>query len=140
VGCATFSDVAFVRDDRVKAVEPKDFATVATPVQFAWKGHLRAGEQYAVFVDRAPIRPGQEIVAVTDDACRRRPGCPTADELAPLGVYVVRAPRLKLLAFPVSGNDRRTTHEITIVIVDGSGRRTDEAAETVILREGSAGQ
>ena len=130
----------FRDDDRVDITAPRDRQHVAAPLTVRWttKG-LTLGEeggpaQFAVFVDRAPIHPGQSLRAVGDDACRRTPGCPDESYLRDRYIFLTRGTSLTLDTLPAKSGPNRTgakdAHDVTIVLVDAEGRRAGETAWT----------
>jgi hypothetical protein len=136
-GCA-ISDLAFREDDRVEIIQPDDRSEVRLPVTIRWRADLeRAGDGpfFAVFVDREPVRPGQSLRALADDACNRSPDCPDVAYLRDQYVFVTDQTSVTLDAVPTKRESQRTQgedrHEATIVLVDRDGRRIGEAAYTV---------
>jgi hypothetical protein len=133
-GCA-------LRDDAsLRFRSPPDGARVTGAVRLTWTaGDVPPGGRYAIFVDRAPMRPGRDLDSLADSnaLCRRLPGCPDADWLADNHVWVSERPELVLPALPASvgrrapGGLRR--HELTLVVLDGTGRRVTEAARRLVL-------
>ena len=154
-GCG--GDVQLRVDDRVRFTSPPDGARVVAPVLVRWKVDRKrfrpvafdgstSGRRgvFAVFVDSAPMRPGEHVDALAqgDRICETSPGCPDAAWLADHGVYLTVRPRLALAALPPSVGRRvsgRRRHEITIVLLDGTGVRVGEAAwtRTVYAPEGA---
>jgi hypothetical protein len=137
-GCAV-DGLAFRVDDRVEITAPADRAQVSLPVTIEWTGERLdasdGGPFFAVFVDRAPIKPGQSLRALADDSCNRTPGCPDLGYLEDRFVFLTDGNAVTLDAVPERGGSQRTSaddrHEATIVLVDGEGRRIGEAAYTV---------
>jgi hypothetical protein len=137
-GCALHG-LAFDNDHRVKFVSPRNRATVRLPVALRWDAaHLArtpgGGPFFAVFVDRAPIKPGQTLAAVGDENCKRTPGCPDLTYLQDQYVFVTRDTHLTLADVPKASGQRtgaRDAHEATIVLVDARGGRIGENAYTV---------
>jgi hypothetical protein len=135
------SNLAFLSDNRLHFVSPKSRAMVRLPVTISWRmsdfsvvppGTLpvssRAG-YFAVFVDRAPIKPGQTVAAVADRQCRRTPGCVNAGYLADRGVYTTTSDSLTLTQIAnVNSYQRTQLHEATVVILDSAGKRIGESA------------
>jgi hypothetical protein len=134
-GCAVH-DLAFENDHRLEFVTPKSRETVDLPVTIRWRApeiraQAGAGPYFAVFIDREPIRPGQSLRAVGDAVCKRTPGCPDAAYLRDRFVFVTSQHSLTLTALPARGGTRtggRDTHQAVVVLVDGKGNRTGEAA------------
>jgi hypothetical protein len=131
--------LAFDNDHRVRFVSPRDRATVSVPVTLRWRasGLDRTAERgpfFAVFVDRAPIKPGQTLRAVADDACNRTRGCPDLKYLRDRYVFVTTGTSLVLDSVPQRSGQRtgaKQLHEATIVLVDAAGGRIGEYAYTV---------
>ncbi|HVF74487.1 MAG TPA: hypothetical protein VM938_05515 [Acidimicrobiales bacterium] len=129
--CST-SNLDFVADNRVKFLEPAHEAAVTLPVEISWEAEDFDG-MFGVFVDRAPIRPGQDLRSLVphdDELCRRRPDCPDAAWLATKRVYVTESTsvRIEELADRRAGNRQADRHEVVIVLLDHEGRRVGEAA------------
>ena len=137
-GC-TVRGLAFDNDHRVRIVTPRNRTTVHLPVHLRWEApglHRSAdkGPFFAVFLDKAPIRPGQNLRAVGDDACNHTPGCPDLAYLRDRYVFVTDATRLVLDTVPKPSGQRtgaKDAHEATIVLVDAAGGRIGEYAYTV---------
>ena len=131
--------LGFDNDHRVKIITPKTRAKVDLPVTISWRApdirrSATAGPFFVVFLDRAPIRPGQSLRAVADDTCNRTPGCPDLGYLRDRYVFVTRTTSLTLDAVPKKSGQRtgaKDSHEATIVLVDADGRRIGESAFTV---------
>lgn len=148
--CA-FSGINLLQDHRVHIQSPKTDQTVRLPVTITWTasdisvGQGQPPVQFAVFVDRAPVKPGATLrsIADGDNLCLRNPACPDATYLRVHGVYVVDGMQLTLPFLA----DLRTAHSaihqdqhtVTIVILHG-GRRDGESAFTrtfYVARTGS---
>jgi hypothetical protein len=137
--CGT-SGLKFSTDKRVKMVAPPDRSKVHLPVQVRWRtAGLSGGSEgpyFAVFLDRAPVRPGQSLRAVADDTCNRTPGCPDAAYLRDRYVFVTKDTSVSVDAVPKKSGQRTGAadqHEATIVLVDAKGRRIGEAAYSVLF-------
>ena len=136
--CAV-SGLGFANDHRVKIITPKDRAKVDLPVTITWRApkiqrSATKGPFFVVFLDRAPIRPGQSLRAVADDTCNRTPGCPDLSYLRDRYVFVMKTTSLTLDVVPKKSGQRtgaKESHEATIVLVDADGRRMGEAAYKV---------
>jgi hypothetical protein len=141
-GCA--DSAAFRQPDAVEIVEPHDRAEVTLPVSVRWRSDLdggAAGDPYfAVFVDQAPIRPGQSLRVLADESCNRTKGCPDLQYLRDRYVYVTDETQVTLDVVPRKDSSQRTgardTHEATIVVLDADGRRVGEAAYAVEFEVG----
>ena len=134
-GCASH-DLAFVRDDRVEIMRPRDRADVSLPVRLEWRTRdLTPDSYFAAFVDRAPIKPGETLAVLADDVCERTPGCPDLGYLRDRYVFVTDQRWLRLDTLPQRSSSARTgardLHEATIIVLDADGRRVGESAYTV---------
>lgn len=143
-GCVNLSQLQFKQDHRLHFTSPDSRAQVQLPVTLSWTmGDFRVAARgseapsehagyFAVFVDRAPVKPGQTlaVVAKGDPTCRPSEGCPDAAYLRLRGVYTTTAPSLVLRnVVPItSNNDHVQLHEATVVLMDTSGRRIGESA------------
>jgi hypothetical protein len=140
-GCGRELD--FARDDRVSIVRPEENATVALPLELSWTAKDFSG-RFAVFVDRSPMRPGQDVRSLVpreDEVCRANPACPDESWLSARGVYLTTSPSLvvRSVADKRSSNRQADRHEVTIVLIDEQGRRQGEGAfirEFRVAREG----
>lgn len=137
-GCSV-SGLAFQEDHRVRIVSPKDRAEVELPVTIRWTTEdlePASGDDsyFAVFVDRAPIAPGENLRSLADDSCNRTEGCPDLEYFRDRYVLVTDTTSVTLDAVPNRGGQRTSAkdrHEATIVLIDADGRRIGEAAFTV---------
>lgn len=138
--------LAFRIDDRLTITAPADRATVTLPVTLSWEvedfqvvepgGEPRKDTGYfAVFVDRAPVPPGETLawVARDDTGCRADDGCPDAEYLAARGIYTTTGTRLVLEQLPRGKEGRRERHTATIVLLDAAGKRIGESAFEVVF-------
>lgn len=136
-GCSV-SGLAFRDDDRVRIVEPDDRAEATLPVTIRWTAEDLdsdgGGPFFAVFVDRAPIAPGQSLSVLADETCENTPGCPDLAYFQDRHVYVTDDQEVTVEALPARSGQRTAAddrHEATIVVIDADGRRRGEAAYTV---------
>jgi hypothetical protein len=134
--------LAFVRDDRLEIVSPSARSTVTTPVTIRWEVHdfQITGETgdaaddagyFAVFVDRAPIPPGESLewLARDDRRCLATKGCPDRTYFADRHVYSTTDTEIRLRNLPeLDAYQGHESHEVTIVLLDGRGRRIGEGA------------
>jgi hypothetical protein len=134
------------RDDRVRFLTPPEGARVTLPLVLRWEAEgfrargfdgSRTDDRgvYAVFVDSAPMRPGEHLdsLARGDRTCEATPGCPDRTWLADRGVHLTTQPFLALQGLPSKGGrsapgGRR--HQVTVVLLDGRGVRVGEGAWT----------
>lgn len=123
-GCA--KGLAFRVDERVSITAPRDRESVSLPVVLRWNVEgfdivepgtavRKDAGYFAVFVDRAPMRPGARFVP------QRGAYTTTATELV-IG---------EVDADPGTGSER---HTATIVLLDGDGRRIGESAFDVVFQ------
>lgn len=139
------SGLDFRRDDRLEIVAPKDRAAVRLPLVVRWtvedfrvtgRDGSRSGDAgyFGVYVDRAPQPPGhtQEWLVRDDPACR--PPCPDEAFLAQRDVYSTTQTSFRIDRLPQPSTNaprRRELHEITVVLLDGSGARIGESGVSV---------
>ena len=86
---------------------------------------------FAVFVDRAPIKPGRtlEDVGNGDPLCEDNPGCPDKAYLEAEGVYTTYEPTVTLeLVKALSSKEKIQLHQVTVILLDSEGRRIGEHA------------
>ena len=149
-GIAHPQDLNFSVDKRLQFQSPPARALVGTPVTVRWTmagfrvepaGSAPASADagyFAVFVDRAPIRPGQTMraVATGDEVCLHQKGCPDAAYLAARQIYTTTATAVTLPQIPpLSGNVQRIQyHSVTVVLMDTTGHRIGESAWELDLR------
>ena len=134
-GCAV-RGIAFREDDRLTFTSPGDRDEVTLPVTVTWDVEdfdVPEDGSFAVFVDRAPQPPGKtlEWLARNDDSCRSTDGCPGAEWFAERDVYPTTETEITIERLPARTDDRRELHEVTVVLVDGDGRRIGETGWTV---------
>jgi hypothetical protein len=135
--------LSFVKDDRLRIVTPRDRALVHLPLRVSWSvegfrvtGRTGAAERdaglFGVFVDRAPVPPGEtlESLARDDKMCGATPGCPDAAYLAGRDVYSTSERSFVVERLPDLGErgNRRDFHSLTIVLLNGKGERLGESA------------
>ena len=149
-GIAHPQDLNFTVDQRLQFQSPPARALVTSPVTVRWtmsgfraepagSGPARPDVGYfAVFVDRAPIRPGQTMraVATGDEVCLHRTGCPDAAYLAARQIYTTTSTSVNLPQVPpLAGNAERVQyHSVTVVLMDTTGHRIGESAWELDLR------
>jgi hypothetical protein len=138
LGACGSSGLVFTQDSTLDVLSPAPRAKVHLPVEIRWRttgGAAGAnGPYFAVFLDRAPVRPGQSLRAVADDTCNRTPGCPDAAYLRDREVFVTKGTSVTVDAVPKHTGQRtgaNDEHEAVIIPVDAQGRRIGEVAHTV---------
>ena len=138
--CAT-EGLSFVRDDRVEIEAPDENATVRLPVEVQWTAKDFDG-RFAVFVDRAPMRPNKTLLSIVpeNDTCRQDDTCLTEQWLTEHFVYVTEGTSVTIDRVPARRHQRdRERYELTIALLDGEGKRMGESAFTTeffVEREG----
>jgi hypothetical protein len=135
------SGLSFVQDDRIDIVSPDDRSEVRLPVRVSWTVQdfvVGAGKgSFGVFVDRTPQRQGKTLAWLFrgDDACRGTGAslCATEEFLAQRNVYRTTARSFTIDQVPrLAGvQSGRQFHEVTVVLLDGAGRRSGEGAWSV---------
>jgi hypothetical protein len=134
--------LAFVRDDRLEIVSPEARTTVTTPVTIEWRvddfqitGETGEASEdagyFGVFVDTAPIPPGKALdwLARDDRHCLGTPGCPDRTYFADHGAYSTTETSFTLKNLPdQDAYQGHESHEVTIVLLDGTGHRIGESA------------
>ena len=134
--------LAFVQDKRVDIVAPQSHTNVQLPVTIRWTVHdfrvtgpdhssnPDAG-YFGVFVDRAPVPPGRPLtwVAHGDQLCEATPKCPDKAYLHDHHAFATTDTSFTLKQLPdLSAYHGHELHEVTVVMLDGLGRRIGEQA------------
>ena len=135
--------LAFVQDRRIEIVRPEANSTVSLPLTVEWRvvegfeitgpdGRARDNAGYfGLFLDQTPVPPEKPLswVARDDVSCRSTPGCPDETYLADHLIWSTTETSFTLEHVPdldtASGNE---THEFTVVLLDGTGKRIGESA------------
>ena len=149
-GMTQMQNLAFRVDNRLQFVSPPNRSLVTNPVTVRWRmsdfrtrtqgsgGGSGGAGYFAVFVDQAPIRPGQTMRAVAgrDLRCLHQAGCPDPAYLAARQIYTTTNPQLTLGQIPPIGGDAEAIqlHTVTVVLMDPSGHRIGESAWELDLR------
>jgi hypothetical protein len=137
--------LAFVQDTRVDITSPEDRSDVRLPVTIRWSvedfeitgpdgSSDKDAGYFGVFVDRTPVPPGEPLswIAKDDRICLATPGCPDKKYFIDHRTYDTTETEFTLKQLPdlnvVGGHE---THEVTIVLLDGTGRRIGESAWNV---------
>lgn len=142
------SGLAFVQDDRVEIIAPESHEKVTLPVTVRWRvdGFRITGRDggsdpnagyFGVFVDRAPVPPGKALnwIARDDRHCLASPGCPDELYLADRDTYSTDQTFFTFAQLPDQDAYRgHETHEVSVVLLDGTGRRIGESAWYITLR------
>jgi hypothetical protein len=155
-GCATsLKGLEFHNDNRMKITEPHQNELVANPVTLRWtmKDFTVAGAgagpvndttgYFAVFVDRAPVKPGQTLAAVSKHtpSCQHTTLCMTKTYLATEQVYTTTNDEIRLPAVSdILGNNESTQyHTATVILINTAGERISESAWSVEFKMHSSG-
>lgn len=139
-GCS-LSNLQFIKDNRLHFISPAARQLVATPVTVRWSitgfrvekpasspPSTDAG-YFAIFVDRAPIQPGQNLLSLADRSCRDTPGCFNAQYLADRNVYTTTTDSFTIPQVPsLNSYENVQVHEVTIVLMNTVGQRIGESA------------
>ena len=134
--------LAFVQDNRLEILSPEGHADVDLPVTVEWEiedfeitGPDGTAEDdagyFGVFLDATPVPPGKslEYVARDDRQCVRDPNCPDVVYLSDRNVYSTTETEITFKHLPdLETATGRETHEVTIVLLDGTGHRIGESA------------
>jgi hypothetical protein len=136
--------LAFRIDDRLTFTSPADRSTVRLPVRIDWEirdfdivdpDEPVSGTDegfFAVFVDRAPMPPGESLrwLARKDSSCRADDGCPDEEYLNARGVFTTTETELVLEQLPrtTDREDRKERHRVVVVLLDAESRRIGESA------------
>jgi len=150
-GLTHLQDLNFRVDHRLHFISPKDRSKARAPVTVTWRidGFRIAAPgseppthdagYFAVFVDKAPIKPGQTLKAVGhgDPTCQHDPAsCLTKTYLQGVRVYTTTGTSVRIPIIPDITGDRETVqlHAITVVLLDTAGHRIGESAWELDLR------
>jgi len=132
--CAV-NGLSFFQDYQLDIIQPDENAEVSLPLTVRWEADKRDG-YFAVFLDRSPLRPGKPLLSLvpSDDPCLKQEVCPDSAWLAEHNVYVTDKNEIavELLVDKRENNRSKDRHDMTIVLLDPTGRRV---GETVFYRE-----
>ena len=147
-GCS-LSGLQFETDNRLSIISPHQGELVGMPLTLRWAVKnftidregpgpgKRDSEYFAIFVDRAPVRPGQTLraVASNDYQCLHTPGCPNTTYLADRGVFTTAATSFTLTSVARLNNYQNVQlHEAVIVLMNSAGQRIGESAWYIDFR------
>lgn len=136
-GCAG-APRALVADQHVRITSPAPLDVVSAPFTVRWTSTHPSDRSFAVFVDLQPVPPGHQLRDLADDQCKRIRGCPDAGYLASRGVFVTDRPEVEVPTLPdlrgTGARVRHPAHTVTIVTLDGTGRRTGEGSWQLEVR------
>ena len=133
--------LSFVQDDRVDIVAPAERKKVPLPVHVDWtvkNFETGAGRgSFGVFVDREPPPSGRKLdwLFRGDPACKGtgKALCAKPEFLAQRNVFSTTKTAFTVdnVARLSSSQGRRQFHEVTVVLLDGEGKRIGEGAWSV---------
>ena len=139
-----------MQDKRLDIVAPPSHSTVSLPFTIRWQvnGFRITGPDggtnpnagyFGVFVDRAPVPPGKPLswVAHGDRTCQSEPGCPDHTYLIDHDTYSTTSTTFPMTSSrlpDLTSYHGHELHEVTIVLLDGSGLRIGEQAWYVDFR------
>jgi hypothetical protein len=149
-GLTHLADLNFRVDDRLHFTGPEDRSLVQAPFTVRWTMRdfrvAAPGSEppsddagyFGVFVDQAPVKPGQTLDAVAsgDTYCEQDPKCPDRAYLRDRQVYETTEPTLRLGRVDTLTNDKSDVqlHAITVVLLDTAGHRIGESAWELDVR------
>lgn len=149
-GLAHPQELSYRTDERLRFLAPEPRSLVRPPVDVRWTirdfevrppGSGSPSDEagyFAVFVDRAPIKPGEtmRVIAKKDQVCLHKPGCPDEEYLRDRRIYTTTESSLALDQIPpLPGvKERIQFHYVTVVLMDTSGHRIGESAWQLDLR------
>jgi hypothetical protein len=148
VASSCANGLAFTKDERLTITSPRSHEHVSLPVTISWRvsnfritGPDGASDPdagyFGVFIDRTPVPPGKPLswIARDDRRCARVPGCPDTTYLADRRVHSTSDTSFTFEHLPDLGAYRgRERHEVTVVLLDGSGKRIGESAWFVAFK------
>jgi hypothetical protein len=140
LGGCSIHGLSFVQDRRLDFVAPDANSEVELPFTLDWS--MRDFEDdFAVFFDQSPMPSNESLLWLVpgDDPCRIEPDCPDAEWLADHDIYITNASELAVDFLPDLRDNNRDSdrHDVTIILLDESGRRMGESAfirEFVVVR------
>jgi len=140
-GCS-ISSLQFTNDHRLHFESPANRSQATEPVSVRWTmrdftvtgpdgKHAKDAGYFVAFVDKAPMPVGKDLrsLAGDDKSCQRDPRCPDETYLNDRSVYTTTKTELTIPILPAPARQRnRNDHTVTVVLVDGAGRRIGESA------------
>ena len=119
-GC--LEDRSFHESDVVRFAEPAEGDFASAPLLVRWEGNPKGAAQWALFLDRAPIKPGASI---DDLEVQERQNLWITAEREYTIAFV--PPRASSVA------SRRDLHRLVVIPLDAEGGRIGELAASVEL-------
>jgi hypothetical protein len=133
-GCSA-QDLAFRTDERLQILNLTDRSTIEIPfaLQFSFAGELSADgvSAFGILIDWTPPPPGKSLASLLDrdPACRGEAGCPGGYlERNRIIVTTSTSYLMDNVGIGTNKRERRSFHEVTVVLVDSQGRRISEAS------------
>ncbi len=151
LSACTTEGLAFIRDDRVRIVEPRYREVLELPATIDWEviddelaAQIGDEVQFGLLMDIDPQPPGESLdyFGRDDPTCRK--GCPDEQYLRQLGVHVTADTEMTFNNLPIApGVDleggQSDVHFASLILLDESGARVGESAWQItfeIDREG----
>jgi hypothetical protein len=141
VSCQT-TGMAFTRNEQIAVTRPRPRQELRLPIAVRWRvapglaasiRRSHGDKYYAVFVDRSPIRGGNDISGIVDSECRRTPGCGDEQWFNERGVYFTSETSITVADLPDLREDRarehRDLHRLTVVVMQ---RAEEPNLETIV--------
>ena len=133
VSVSACNGLQFEQDRRLTFTSPRANALTTAPLTVTWSmtdyPTAPGQDEFAVFVDKAPIKVGQDLRSIVP---ARTPDAGVPALLNSLQVYATPDSSVTVTNIRDIANNtaKRQTHTVTVILVDGSGRRTSESAWT----------
>ncbi len=135
------SGLSFRQDHRVEITSPDEEASVAEPATVTWtvEGFDITGPTdststdagyFGVYLNRTPQPPGETLdwFVREDKNCNADPSCPDRGYYRALGVFTTTDTSWTMPPLPPPPvGTQAEFHEVTIALLDGSGRRIGES-------------
>ena len=119
-GC--LEDRSFHENDKLRFVEPVEGDFASAPLLVRWVGRPKKTAQWALFLDRAPIKPGTSIEAL--EVQERQNLWITEEQEFTIDFVPPRS---------TSVDARRDRHLLVVIPLDADGERIGEHAASVEL-------
>ena len=143
----TTEGLAFIRDERVRIVEPSYREELQLPATLDWEvtdpdlsAQIGTELMFGVYRDIDPQPPGEnmEYFARNDPACMRSTECPDEQYLRQLGIQTTTETEFTWQQLPIApGVDlergHSDFHDVTLILVNGSGARVGESAWHIVF-------
>lgn len=150
-GIEHINELAFRVDNRLHFVSPASRSEVHNPVTLRWTMRdfqveapgsappTRDAGYFVVFVDQAPVKPGDSLRSVgsSDPFCRQDPAsCLTPTYLANQGVFPTTRDTITLpdVTNIVGNREAVQLHTFTVILMNTAGVRIGESAWELDLR------